>query len=125
MTISAGTDEAVQYPAGQRPRVEALDALAAVTTAEVAAGAVREDSDDTIRDAMAEAETVLNDRAGDSPYFSADAYNHAADHGRRHRPAAVYDAENPGTTFSDGADFHAAYLAYTQAFTALQTECGS
>lgn len=115
----------MQYPPGQRPCKEALDALTAVTLTQLQAGSGPTDPDGNVRAALRNAKTVLSYRAGESPYYSAASYNTTAD-----RVAATidpliasYDREDPNTPYEEATDYGSTEGAFGDAQITMSREC--
>lgn len=122
-----GDPEPVTYPAGQRPCVESTNALGVVTLLQLRAGSGPIDPDGAVRQALEDAKEPLSYRAGESPHYSAAAYNWAAALVLSTIDPLIeaYDAEDPDTPHVDSEEYDSAYSAYNAALMALSTECTS
>ncbi|MQA12843.1 MAG: hypothetical protein GEV09_01375 [Pseudonocardiaceae bacterium] len=118
---------AMQYPPGQRPCSEALDALHAVTMAQLNAGPGSTDPDGEVRDALEDAKEALSYRAGESDYYSAIAYDMAADAVLATIDPLIdaYDREDPDTPYTEATDYIFLHGDYSDARAGLGGECSS
>ncbi|MFN2495394.1 MAG: hypothetical protein ABR608_05750 [Pseudonocardiaceae bacterium] len=127
VAVAGCGSEPVQYPAGQRPCGEAMDALIAVSMAQVDAGGGPTDPDGAVRDALENAKDALASRAGESVYYSASTYNNAADSviARIDPLIESYEREDPDTPYFEADDYFSRQADYTTATTNLSAECSS
>jgi hypothetical protein len=95
--------------------------------AQLNAGAGPTDPDGTVRDALEEAKDVLAYRAGESVYFSADAYNAAADSVIATIDPLIesYERDDPNTPFTEADDYFFRQADYMTATISLSAECSS
>ena len=124
--LAGRSAEVVQYPPGERPCVEATDALYAVTLAQLQAGPGPTDPDGTVRDALKHAQEILATyRAGESPHYSAATYQALASTTADTISPLIeaYEAEDPDTPYSESDGYWSASSSYILAASRLNHEC--